>query len=85
MQDLTELRTAWDQVSRGERKELVKHFLADGIGTRAFVLESLGKWEDAHRLCLAKAGLESKVSPVVLGASQEESLRHRPDLAGGRF
>ncbi|CAE6961578.1 HCN4 [Symbiodinium natans] len=47
-QDLDELQSAWDQLSKGERKELVKHFLADGIGFRAVVLEFLP-------LCLERA------------------------------
>ncbi|OLQ05728.1 Copia protein [Symbiodinium microadriaticum] len=66
--DLSELQSSWDQLSKTDRKELVKHFLADGIVSRAVVLEFLP-------LCLERAKKNAFVTVPTLLEVLVELLR----------
>eukprot|EP00439_Symbiodinium_sp_Y106_P038439 s1443_g4.t1 len=66
--DLSELQSSWDQLSKTDRKEMIKHFLADGIVFRAVVLEFLP-------LCLERAKKNAFVTVPTLLEVLVELLR----------
>ena len=87
-----QISACWVAPNWHERKELVKHFLADGIGSRAFVLELPGgvrSWSNRSFQCLlGDFGNDRQAAVTVFTGGQawgEERMASRPMAPMGRL